>query len=140
MTYKNKTWHDDSVAGFVNGKYTTQGFPLVNLHIGSNEISFTYSFNKRVEMKNSLLKSIILRLVAISVYQIPLLQRVLKKLLVTIIMKPKNPKTSNIHALIKVNTANYDICIENPDSWKQLKAGYHNHMASANTLDLRHIT
>jgi len=136
------TWTDESLVGLTCKGWTTQGASVENFEHKENKLSWSYQAIKRKQVLNTPGKHVILRLVSMILFPFPMLQRVLKKSLVSYVMRPCKTRSSSLVANIDLNDPMLTLKIQNNgyEVWEAHAFGFHQHMASANTFAQRQIS
>lgn len=139
------TWEDDSIVALTQknltqGVLTTQGIAPANLQMDAGELKWQYRAIQRNQPLNTLVSAIALRLMSICCYVFPQSQRVLKQMLSAFVMrKGALPQTIPVEARVQLTDESLPVSISQPEGalWQIQRAGFHQHMASANTFDER---
>lgn len=132
-------WRDESVVGLRRGRLTTQGAPVVDFSLGREQMKFEYAATERHQQLNSIDRAIVLRLLAVLLYPFLGLQRFMKAKLAAFVMKESGPVSTGLSATLHLDSEELSFLIHGAEGWTVARAGFHTHMASANTFDDRRI-
>lgn len=132
-------WKDASLVGFIKEDYTTQGIQPFKVQLTHDALMWELSAHKRVQKLNGPFYSIILRCAAYGIYRSSFLQKIFKKMLARFVMTYGQEIQTPIRLHIKLESPDHEIIIHNDSGWQRVTSGFHYHMASANTLTLRHL-
>ncbi|MGE0201797.1 MAG: hypothetical protein AB7P76_12640 [Candidatus Melainabacteria bacterium] len=136
-------WQDASLTAWVkteqNNQLTTQGVPPQDLTVTESSIRWRYAARQRRQPINTPLRLIALRVIGMVCALLPWLQSPIKQAMVAFVMGRSEavqplPLTMTLDRQDALLTVVVDPV---PPGWRRQPVGFHQHMASANTLDLR---
>jgi hypothetical protein len=130
----NKGYTDESITGILLSNKMISGFSVSELNDDNNTTSFTYGLTAPMMKNNTMLTSILLRILSFSVYKFPILQRALKKCLAAAVMGVRGQTKEGCRVIIDNSKKDFPIEIKNKNNFVILSAGFYQHMASANTF------
>ncbi|MBX9786652.1 MAG: hypothetical protein K2Y08_04880 [Alphaproteobacteria bacterium] len=129
-------WIDKSVVSLTFQDWTTQGIPVENIEHNGSFLTWHYRAIKRKQVFNTPGKLTILRFAGLLVFPFSLFQRLLKRMLVSYIMKSLKSRSTPLVAQIDLSDPLLTLKIINNsnENWEVHSFGFHQHMASANTF------
>lgn len=141
LVCQDGSWQDKSLVALCQRARTTQGGEIRNFSINEHSCSFQVSPIARNQSLNTPFRAVILRLLALFLHRLPGLHRILKKILVRFVMRTRVlTQSTPITISIDLKQPDCPVSVEAPDrEWQRMSFGYHKHMASANTFELRSL-
>lgn len=131
------TWQDHSLVYWNKKNQFTQYAPIKNFCIDKSALTWQYQSAQSHELVYSPIKSIIVRLLAILVKPFPMLNRLMKKLMLKYALSDKSPRATTIYGKIDLDSQSFHKIFDNPEDWTPVQYGFLKHMASANAFDMR---
>ncbi len=136
---KNEEWVDTSLVDIVDdlGNHTQGTLPMVT-NVGSERVKISFGSRKRSQVLNTPLRAIAVRFFGILFYRLPILQRILKRILVRIVMGGGAKVCGDSFTLsIDFGQDDFPVEISGAKKFQKRSFGFLKHMASANTFDER---
>lgn len=134
-------WRDGSVVAHVARGRSTQAVPPIAVSVGATRLRLLLGTGRLRFPRHSPAATLALRVMAFLLSPFPACQRLLKRLLAWVAFR-SDEKAREVELLIEAHLDDPLLTVVTESSsggWREIGFGYHRHMASANTFDLRSL-